>query len=113
MTFLRLVAVGAVLLFHSVGLVQAADPVKIRVAWIAAPTNLTPILFAKDGIAKHLGKSYTLETVRFNSTSHMITAIATDDLDIGGVAGVGNHPLEGADGIEYAVGECLEGLCRR
>ena len=38
----------------------AAEPLKIRIGWIAAPANLAPILFAKDGIAQHLGKSYTL-----------------------------------------------------
>jgi NitT/TauT family transport system substrate-binding protein len=61
---------------------HAADPVKIRIGWIAAPTNLAPILFAKDGIAQHLGKSYTLDPLRFNGSPPMITAIAAGELDI-------------------------------
>src|SRR6266478_2187718 len=61
---------------------RAADPVKIRIGWIAAPANLAPILFAKDGIAQHLGKSYTLEPLRFNGSSAMVLAIATGELDI-------------------------------
>ena len=27
---------------------HAAEPLKIRIGWIAAPANLAPILFAKD-----------------------------------------------------------------
>jgi NitT/TauT family transport system substrate-binding protein len=61
---------------------HAVDPVKIRIGWIAAPANLAPILFAKDGIAQHLGKSYTLEPLRFNGSSPMVLAIANGELDI-------------------------------
>jgi sulfonate transport system substrate-binding protein len=62
---------------------RAADPIKIRIGWIAAPANLAPILFAKDGIARHLGTSYTLEPLRFNGSSPMVLALASGDLDIG------------------------------
>ncbi len=61
---------------------QAEEPVKIRIAWIAAPTNLAPILFAKEGVAQHLGKSYTIEPVRFNGSPQMITAMGVGELDI-------------------------------
>lgn len=61
---------------------HAADPLKIRIGWIAAPTNLAPILFAKNGIAQHLGKSYTLDPLRFNGSSPMVVAIAAGELDI-------------------------------
>jgi sulfonate transport system substrate-binding protein len=61
---------------------RADEPVKIRIGWIAAPTNLAPILFAKDGVAQHLGKSYTLDPLRFNGSPPMITAIAAGELDI-------------------------------
>src|ERR1043166_3688929 len=61
---------------------HAADPIQIRSGWIAAPANLAPILFAKDGIAQHLGKSYTLEPLRFNGSSPMVVAVATGELDI-------------------------------
>jgi NitT/TauT family transport system substrate-binding protein len=60
-----------------------AAPVKISIAWIAVPTNLAPILFAKPGIAKHLGQSYELDPVHYNGSSSMITAMASGDLDIG------------------------------
>jgi sulfonate transport system substrate-binding protein len=60
-----------------------AEPVKIRASWVAVPNNLPPILFKKEGIAKHLGKSYTFEAVRYRGTPQTITALATGDLEMG------------------------------
>jgi sulfonate transport system substrate-binding protein len=60
----------------------AAEPLKIRVAWITVPTSLAPILFAKPELARHLGTSYTVEPVRFAGSSQMTTALASGDLDI-------------------------------
>jgi sulfonate transport system substrate-binding protein len=60
-----------------------ADPVKIRIAWMAVPTNLPPILFANPDVAKHLGQSYVMEPIRFPGSSPMITALAADQLDVG------------------------------
>jgi sulfonate transport system substrate-binding protein len=61
---------------------HAADPVKIRVGWIVMPSNLAPILFAKEGIGRHNDKSYVLDPVYFSSSSAEITALATGELDI-------------------------------
>lgn len=60
-----------------------AAPLKIRIAWIVPVSNIAPILFAEPGIAQHLGKSYTIEPVRFQGTPQMITALAVGDLDVG------------------------------
>ncbi|HTY66481.1 MAG TPA: ABC transporter substrate-binding protein [Alphaproteobacteria bacterium] len=60
----------------------AAEPVKIRIGWVVTPAELQPIMFAKDGIARHLGKSYSLEAIRFQGTPLMISAMASGDLDI-------------------------------
>ncbi|MDB5405579.1 MAG: transporter substrate-binding protein [Rhodospirillales bacterium] len=59
-----------------------AEPVKIRLAWVVPVANLSSILFAKEGVAKHLGQSYQFEAVRFQGTPPMITALATGDLEI-------------------------------
>ena len=59
-----------------------AEPLKIRVAWITAPTSLAPLLSAKPELAKHLGKSYTVDATRFQGSSAMTTALASGDLDI-------------------------------
>ncbi|HEV2264651.1 MAG TPA: ABC transporter substrate-binding protein [Stellaceae bacterium] len=66
-----------------VGLATAqADPLPLRVGWVACPPELTPVLLAPPGVARHLGKSYTFEPVHFQGTPSMITAIAAGQLDI-------------------------------
>jgi ABC-type nitrate/sulfonate/bicarbonate transport system substrate-binding protein len=60
----------------------SADPVRLRVAWAAAPGQLTPILFAHPGLAKHLGQSYTLEPVRVAGSSIGLQAIAAGELEM-------------------------------
>jgi NitT/TauT family transport system substrate-binding protein len=60
-----------------------AEPLKIRMAWVVPVTNISSMLFAKEGVAKHLGKTYDYEGVRFQGTPPMITALATGDLQIG------------------------------
>jgi len=59
-----------------------ADPVKIRIGWVATPASLVPFLFAHDGVAKHNGISYTLEAIHFQGSPLQITAIQSGDLDI-------------------------------
>ncbi len=60
----------------------AAEPVKIRVTWVAIATNMPSILFLKPGIARHNGQSYTFESLHFNSTPLMIPALATGDIEV-------------------------------
>jgi sulfonate transport system substrate-binding protein len=60
-----------------------AEPLKIHMAWVVPVTNISSMLFAKEGIAKHLGKTYDYEGDRFQGTPPMITAMATGDLQIG------------------------------
>jgi NitT/TauT family transport system substrate-binding protein len=60
-----------------------ADPVKVRAAWIATPASLIPILFVKQGIAKHNGVTYQFEPIRFQSSPTEITALASGEIEIG------------------------------
>jgi sulfonate transport system substrate-binding protein len=64
----------------------AADPVTIRVSWVAIVSNLPSILFLKDGIARHNGQSYIFEPLHFASTPLMIPALATSELEIATLA---------------------------
>lgn len=73
------VAVAAVAL-HA-GTAQA-DPLKIRMGWVAAPASLVPILFPTDGIAQHNGKSYTVEPTHFQGSPLQITALQSGQIDI-------------------------------
>ena len=64
------------------GAAQAADPVKIRLSWVAPVSNWGSILLEKKDLAKHLGKSYTLETIRFAGTPPLVTALAAGEIEI-------------------------------
>src|SRR6186713_1731448 len=59
-----------------------AEPVKIRIGWITAPASMVPLLFLKPGIAKHHGKSYTVDPLNFASSTLQITAISQGEVDI-------------------------------
>src|SRR6516225_2722469 len=65
---------------------QSAEPVKIRVSWIAPITNWAPMLAEKKELAQHLGKSYLLEPVRYVGTPQMITALANGELEVANLA---------------------------
>ena len=75
-------------LFAGVAATQAyaQPPVKIRVSWTAPVSNWASILLEKKDLAKHLGKSYTLEPVRYAGTPLMITALANGELDVANLA---------------------------
>jgi NitT/TauT family transport system substrate-binding protein len=64
------------------GSAHSADPLKIRLAWAVVPAELSPILFVKPGIARHVGVTYTVEPIHFAAAPFMITALATGEVDI-------------------------------
>src|SRR5499433_846256 len=70
----------------SAGAAQAAEPVKIRLSWVAPVTNWASIMLEKKDLARNLGKSYTLEPVRFAGTPPMVTALANGELEVANLA---------------------------
>jgi len=82
---LRLAGLCIALSLHA-GAAQAAEPAKIRVSWIAPITNWAPMLVEKKELARHLGKSYVLEPIRYVGTPQMITALANGELEIANLA---------------------------
>jgi sulfonate transport system substrate-binding protein len=60
----------------------SADPVKIRIGWIAAPGQLVAIMFDPPGVAKHRGVTYEWEAIHFQASPNQITSLASGDLDI-------------------------------
>jgi ABC-type nitrate/sulfonate/bicarbonate transport system substrate-binding protein len=77
---------GLVALAVCAGAAVAAEPVKIRAAWVVAVANWPSLMVEKKELAQHLGKSYVFEPVHYNGTPLMITAMATGDLEIGTLA---------------------------
>jgi sulfonate transport system substrate-binding protein len=66
------------------GSVEAA-PLRIREAWVA-PGNWSSIWLAKKELARHLGQSYEFDPVHFVGTPPMITALATNEIEISNLA---------------------------
>jgi NitT/TauT family transport system substrate-binding protein len=64
----------------------AAEPLRIRIAWIVPVSNWGSLLLEKKELARHLGQSYTLEPVRFNGTPQLITALASGELELADLA---------------------------
>jgi sulfonate transport system substrate-binding protein len=62
---------------------QAADPVKIRVSYVVAPSDWAPLLPEKPDLLKHNGKSYQLEVVRIAGTPALVQAMANNEIEIG------------------------------
>ena len=69
-----------------IGSAVAQQPVKIRVAYVVPVANWASLLFEKQGLARHQGKSYTFEAVHFQGTPQMITALANNELEIADLA---------------------------
>jgi len=80
-----LAAAAATALLGSAAAAQNA-PVNIRLAWVAPLSNWASIWLEKKDLARHLGKSYTVEPVRFAGTPPMVTAMANNAVDIGNLA---------------------------
>jgi NitT/TauT family transport system substrate-binding protein len=59
-----------------------ADPVKIRIGWIAMPASRAGYLTEKPELLQHYGKSYIVDAMHFSSTPAQLTALASGELDI-------------------------------
>jgi sulfonate transport system substrate-binding protein len=66
--------------------VAHADPVQIRVAWVAPIANWITLWLDKKDLAKHFGQSYVFEPVHYAGTPPMVTAMANNEVEIGNLA---------------------------
>src|SRR5216684_5797654 len=65
---------------------EAIEPVKIRIGWVVPISDWALFMVEKRELARHFGKSYVMEPVRFASSPSVITAMANNELDIGNLA---------------------------
>ncbi len=63
-----------------------AEPVKIRMSWVAPLANWASILLEKKDLMTHFGKSYTVETQHFRGTPPMVTALANNEIEVASLA---------------------------
>jgi len=74
--------IAAVAMALTFGAAAGAEPLTIRIGWVVVPPELTPVLFQKPGVARHVGTSYVLEPSRFQASTRIVTALAGGELDI-------------------------------
>lgn len=86
MRFCKLALAGVCALGLLAAEAANAEPVKIRMSWVAPVSNWASIVAYKKDLAKHWGKSYTIEAIRFRGTPPMITAIANNELEVSNLA---------------------------
>jgi sulfonate transport system substrate-binding protein len=63
-----------------------AEPLKIRMSWVAPVTNWASIWLEKKDLAKHFGQSYLVEPTQFQGTPPMVTALANNQIEISNLA---------------------------
>jgi NitT/TauT family transport system substrate-binding protein len=64
------------------GAARSAEPMKLRIGYVIPGADAPLLMFGQPGIAKHEGKTYTLDATHFQGTSPMITALAAGELDL-------------------------------
>jgi NitT/TauT family transport system substrate-binding protein len=79
--------VFAIAAIGSVSMTGAIAQETVRMGWAAAPTHITPVLFAKTDILKNYGNSYTVEAIRFRGSPPQVAALASGDVDIAALSG--------------------------
>jgi NitT/TauT family transport system substrate-binding protein len=76
---------GLLVLALGAGMARA-EPVQIRVAWVAPIANWISMWLEKKDLARHFGQSYVFKPLHFVGTPPMVTAIANNEVEIGDLA---------------------------
>jgi sulfonate transport system substrate-binding protein len=63
-----------------------AEPLRVRMSYVVPLSNWAPFMVAKKDLARHWGRSYNLEAVRYGGTPEMITALANGELELASLA---------------------------
>lgn len=63
-----------------------AEPLLIHMSYVVPISNWAPFLVAKKDLAKHWGRTYNMEAVRYQGTPPMITALSNGELEIASLA---------------------------
>ncbi len=91
-----------------------ADPLTIREGWVA-PGNWGSIWLQKKDVTKHFGQSYVMQPIHFVGTPPMITALATNEIEVANLAystlgiAIGNAGLDDLRVISDEFQDGVEG----
>ena len=92
----------------------SADPLTIREGWVA-PGNWGSIWLQKKDVTKHFGQSYVMQPIHFVGTPPMITALATNEIEVANLAystlgiAIGNAGLDDLRVISDEFQDGVEG----
>jgi sulfonate transport system substrate-binding protein len=87
MRFMKFALAGVCALgLFATGSARSAEPVNIRMSWVAPIANWGSIILEKKDLAQHMGKSYTLESIHYQGTPQTIAAIANNELEVASLA---------------------------
>jgi ABC-type nitrate/sulfonate/bicarbonate transport system substrate-binding protein len=75
-------AVFGVLLAIIAGTTASTEPLKLRIGWAVTPAQIAPIMLDPPGVARHNGKSYVLEPIRFAGSGQTLQALGAGELEI-------------------------------
>lgn len=64
----------------------SAEPLKVRIAWVVPVGNWASIIYEKQDLMTHYGKSYVVEPEHFQGTPQMLQALAAGELEIADLA---------------------------
>ena len=98
----------------SLASVANAEPLTIREGWVA-PGNWGSIWLQKKDITKHFGQSYVMQPIHFVGTPPMITALATNEIEVANLAystlgiAIGNAGLDDLRVISDEFQDGVEG----
>jgi sulfonate transport system substrate-binding protein len=104
MRFLKLAMASACALgILGGGGAQSAEPLKIRMSWVAPLANWASVVLEKKDLMKHLDKSYTLEAVRYQGTevaslAYSSLAIAIENAGLNDLRVIADEFQEGKPG---------------
>jgi len=59
-----------------------AQPLKVRISWVATPAHLPPLFMERPELMTRAGQSYTVEAVRLPGMAQTVAALAAGELDI-------------------------------
>jgi sulfonate transport system substrate-binding protein len=108
----RIGLVSVILAALGVGLAHS-EPLRIRAAWVAPVSDWMSIWLDRKDLAVHYGKSYVFESVHYNATPPMITAMANGELEIA-MLGFSTFPIAvvnaGMDDMRVIADEFQDGV---
>lgn len=116
---MKLTAILTVAFIGLPAVATAQEPTTIRIGWNQTPGHIASIAYLKpfqpDGeykVLQNYGKTYLADPIRFQGSTHQITALATGEVDIAALSAVALVQAVNNAGLNVKViGDVLQESC--